>query len=307
MKAKKIQIAVLLASAIFIPACAYIVLPEGLINQEIADGSEFWSGEVTNVGNSEAGDLHIDLAVRNDSGDWSTMQALPGKPAVLRNSDGSTVNCDTVYVSTGGHRFAPGFQMRGYTTDENGEIMTQLLYVECAGAEANPGSMLSIDYESFSGELDDYAPEANRTQGKIELNLDEIATDLIYPVAHDVDGLIKDSGVSITALSDNVISLQEVQRMDDGLQFTWQNFNPTNFALKTHIGTPPVIGSDGIIYGPYETLDMVPVPLTPANEGMEWTTEVAVPEDITGFYILLSVESKKPRTYLNYVIDITDQ
>jgi hypothetical protein len=40
---------------------------------------------------------------------------------------------------------------------------------------------------------------------------------------------------------------------------------------------------------------------------MEWTTEVVVPKDGKGFYILLSVESKKPRTYLNYVIDISDK
>ncbi|MGB5844313.1 MAG: hypothetical protein WBG94_07710 [Anaerolineales bacterium] len=307
MKAKEIQIAVLLAFAIFISACAYIVLPEGLANKEVVDGSEFWSAEVINVSKSEAGDLHIDITIRNDSGGWSTMQAVSDKPAVLTTSDGSNVNCDTVFVGTGGHRFAPGFQMRGYTTGKNDDINTQLLYVECKGAEADAGSKLSIDYVSFSGELDDYDPEANRTQGNIELNLDEIATDLTFPVSDAVDGIIQDSGVSITALSDNVITLQDVQRTENGFQFTWQNFNPTKFALKTHIGTPPVIGSDGIIYGPYETLDMVSVPLTPANENMQWTTEVAVPEDITGFYILLSAESKKPRTYLQYAIDITEK
>lgn len=307
MKAKQIQYAVLLICAIFIPACAYIVLPEGLATQEVEDGSEFWTAAVTNVGKSEAGDLHIDITIRNDSGDWSTMHSIPNKPAVLTTSDGSKVNCETVFIGTGGHRFAPGFQMRGYTTEENDAENPQLLYVECEGAEAGSGSKLSIDYESFGGELDDYAPEANRTQGRLELNLDEIATDLTYPVGNPVDGLIQESGVSITALSDNVITLQDVQRSEDGLVFTWQNYNPTKFALKTHIGTPPVIGSDGIIYGPYETLDMVPVPLTPANESMQWTTEVAVPEGSTGFYILLSAESKKPRTYLNYAIDITDQ
>jgi hypothetical protein len=77
--------------------------------------------------------------------------------------------------------------------------------------------------------------------------------------------------------------------------------------LKTHIGIPPVIGEDGIIYGAYVTIDMPEVPLTPAESKVEWTTEVAVPEEISGLYILLSVESKKPRTYLNYLLDITDR
>jgi hypothetical protein len=164
-----------------------------------------------------------------------------------------------------------------------------------------------IDYVSFSGILDDYDPEANKTEGLLELNLDEVVTDLTYPVAAPVDGLIQEAGQSIIGLSDNEVTLLDVQRTDAGFQFTWQNLNPTKFPLKTHIGTPPVIGSDGIIYGLYETLDIVPIPITPANEKVEWTTEVEVPGDVKGFYILLSVESKKPRTYVNYALDITDK
>jgi hypothetical protein len=122
-----------------------------------------------------------------------------------------------------------------------------------------------------------------------------------------MEGLIQDSGLPITALSENVISLQDVQRSPEGFQFTWQNTNPSKFALKTHIGIPPVIGEDGIIYGEYVTMDMPEVPLTPAEGSVEWTTEVSVPEDVGGLYILLGVESKKPRTYLFYVLDITDQ
>jgi hypothetical protein len=139
------------------------------------------------------------------------------------------------------------------------------------------------------------------------IKLDEVATDLIYPIASSVEGLVQSMDIQITALSDNVISLQEVQRTETGFVFTWQNFNPTKFPLRTHIGTPPVIGADGIIYGIYETLDIVPIPVTPAKENMQWTTEVVAPAETSGFYILLSVESKKPRTYINYVIDISDK
>jgi len=309
MNVRKMLILVLLVFPFFTFACVYIVLPEGLEPPEVVEGSELkvWNAVVTNVGESDAGDLHVDITIRNDTGDWSTMQAVADRPAVFTTSDGKTTNCDTVFVGTGGHRLAPGFQTRGYTAGEESEPKTQLLYVECKGAVAAPGSSLSIKYISFGGILDDYDPEANKAEGMLELNLDEVVTDLTYPIASPVDGLVQDAGVSITGLSDNVVTLRDVQRTEAGFQFTWENFNPTKFPLKTHIGTPPVIGTDGIIYGLYETLDIVSVPITPANEKMEWNTEVAVPQDVKGFYILLSVESKKPRTYVNYALDITDK
>lgn len=309
MNVRKTLIAVLLACAFFSFACVYVVLPEGLETQEaVVEGSEFkvWNAVVTNVGKSDAGDLHIDITIRNDTGDWSTMHSVTDKPAVL-TSAGKTVNCDTVFMGTGGHRLAPGFQMRGYTSEQDGVLETQLLYVECKGTEAVAGATLSIEYVSFSGILDDYDPEANKAEGTFELKLDEVATDLTYPVATTVDGLIQEPGVSMTGLSENVVTLLDVQRTDTGLQFKWQNFNPTKFPLKTHIGIPPVIGADGIIYGVYETIDMAPIDITPSNANMEWTTDVAIPQDVKGCYILLSVESKKPRTYVNYVLDISDK
>jgi hypothetical protein len=306
MNVRKMLIPALLVYAFFSFACVYIVLPEGL---EAVDGSEsgVWNAVVTNVGKSDTGDLHIDITIRNDTGDWSTMQAVADQPAVLTTSDGKTTNCDTVFVGTGGHRLAPGFQMRGYTDGKKGELTTQLLYIECQGAEAAPGSKLLIEYVSFGGILDDYDPEANKAEGTLELNLDEVVTDLTYPIASAVDGLIQKPGTSITGLSDNVVTLLDAARTDTGFQFKWQNFNPTKFPLKTHIGTPPVIGSDGVIYGLYESLDIVPIPITPANENMEWTTEVVVPQDVKGFYILLGVESKGPRNYVFYVLDISDK
>jgi len=310
MNVKKILIRILLAYTFFISACVYIVLPEGLEDPGSAEngaGSGVWSALTTNVGKSESSDLHIDIAIRNDTGDWSTMQAVANKPAVLTASDGKTTNCDTVFIGTGGHRLAPGFQARGFTSRTEGDLETQTLYVECKDADASAGAKLAIDYVSFSGNLDDYDLEANKAEGVLELNLDEVVTDLTYPIGSPVDGLILDAAEGITGLSDNVVTLLDVQRTDTGFQFTWQNFNPTKFPLKTHIGTPPVIGADGIIYGFYETLDIVSIPITPANAKVEWTTEVAVPKDVNGFYILLSVESKRPRTYVNYVLDITDK
>lgn len=308
MKPKNILTLALLAYAIVSFACIYIVLPEGVEAPKAAqEGHEQkgWYGYVTNVSQTAAGDLRIDITIRNDTGEWSTMRAVEGKPAILTGG-GKSTNCETVFVGTGGHRFAPGFQMRGYTAGKKSAPETQLLYVECKGAQAESGAKLVVEYVSFQGELDDYKPEEKKTTGTLELSLDDVAASLTYPIAEPVDGLILESGSSITGLSDNVVTLLGVQRGASGFQFTWQNFNPTKFPLKTHIGIPPVIGTDGIIYGLYETIDLADVPLTPPNSNVEWTTEVAVPQDVDGFYILLSVESKKPRTYLNYALEIGD-
>lgn len=306
---RKLPVLILLISSLFTFACVYIVLPEGLEapGSGSGAGSGVWRGVVTNVGRSDAGDLRIDVTIRNDSGDWSTMRSMPGKPAILTTADGKTISCDTVFIGTGGHRFAPGFQTRGYTTGTKNDPQIQPLYVECKDVTESAGSKLTINYESFNGILDDYDPLANKVNGTLELDLDEVVTDLTYPIAESIEGLIRNPGEGIVGLSENVITLLDVRRTDRGFEFDWQNFNPTKFPLKTHIGTPPVIGRDGIIYGVYETLDIAEIPLTPPNENAQWTTEVAVPNDVNGFYILLSVESKKPRTYINYVLDISEK
>jgi len=308
MVLKKLRILAILICAMITFSCVYIVVPDD-IDMSGGKGSDSlgWSALVTSADTLENGTLHVEVTIRNDTGDWSKMEALPDKPAVLETEEGDMINCDTVNISTGGHRLAPGFQMRGYSMMNADQVSTQLLYVECNGVDGKVGSELTVNYESFQGDLDDYAPNANQQEGELKIDLGEINTDLVYPIAESIEGLILKSDQSITALSENVVTLKDIQRSDTGFQFTWQNFNPSKFPLKTHIGTPPVIGEEGIIYGVYETLDMVDVPITPALENMEWLTEVAVPKEEKGFYILLSVESKKPRTYVNYAIDISDK
>ena len=184
--------------------------------------------------------------------------------------------------------------MRGYSTGKMEEPETQLIYVECKGADAAPGSKLLIDYVAYGGILDDYTPDANETEGTLEIDLDKITPDLVYPIATPVEGLIQEPGVSITGLSDNVVTLLDTQRTDTGLEFTWQNFNPSKFPLKTHIGTPPVIGADGILYGVYESLDIAPIPITPPKGNMQWTTEVKVPQDVKG--LLYPAERRDEQT-----------
>jgi hypothetical protein len=262
---------------------------------------------VTNAGRSDAGDLHIDLTIRNETGEWSAMQAAAAKPAVLTAGNGKTIKCDTVFVGTGGHRLAPGFQMRGYIAGTKAEPRTQLIYVECKGAEAAAGSTLTIDYSYVTGEYNYYYPDTNKVDSTLEVKLDQVATDLKYPVAGTVEGSIQKPGTDIIAINDVVLILTGVERTDTGLLFKWQTSNPGEYPTYVHVGNPPVIGADGIVYGFYETPDIVSVPITPAGDRAEWTTETAAPQDVKGLYILLSVESKKQRLFVNYAVDITDK
>ncbi len=304
MSIKKALIPVLVC-ALLLSACAYIVLPEeeGGLSSNASKG---WSAVVTNVGRSDAGDLRIDLTIRNETADWSAMQAEADKPPVL-TAGGKTTNCDTVFVGTGGHRLAPGFQMRGYTGGTKAEPKIQMIYVECKGAQAAPGAKLSFEYVYFTGQYNYYEPEANKANGKIELNLDKVVKDAKYPVASPAAGLIQKPDAKITALNDCVLTLTDVARTDKGIQFKWLNTNPGEYPTYVHIGNPPVIGAEGILYGFYETPDIASVPVTGAGKTAEWTTDVAVPKDAKGLYILLSVESGKQRLYANYAVDITTQ
>jgi hypothetical protein len=307
MTVKKVLVPVLLACTLFIYACAYIVLPEGLEASDAAGkGSNGWSAVVTNVGKSETGDLHIDITIQNETGDWSAMKATDGKPAVL-TSDGKSTNCDTVFVGTGGHRLAPGFQMRGYVAGTKWEPMLQFIYVECAGAEAMTGSKLSIPYTYVTGQYNYYEQDKNKVDDKLELNLDEVVTDQVYPLIEQAGGLAQEVDAEIVALNKIILTLKDVQRTDNGLQFSWEALNPGEYPTYVHIGNPPVIGLDGILYGFYETPDIVSVPIIPADAKAEWSTVVPVPQEVRGLYIMLSVETGKARLFANYAVDITDK
>jgi hypothetical protein len=314
MISRKVLLPILLAYALFSMSCAYIVLPAGLEAQEASGkGSGGWSALPTSISASEDGDLRIELALRNDTGDWSAMSAMAGEPAVLE-SGGQTVDCETVFVGTGGHRFAPGFQLSAFTAGTKAEPEIQPVYVECAGAEAAPGAVLTIPYSYVTGQYNYYEQDKNLVESRLEISLDAAADEvageasgLEYPVAEPMDGLVQSPDVEITALNKVVLKLVDVQRTDQGFQFTWSAFNPGEYPTYVHIGTPPVIGADGVLYGYYETPDIVTVPIIPAGGEAEWTTEVAVPAEVGNFYILLSVETGKARLFANYAVDISGE
>ena len=47
------------------------------------------------------------------------------------------------------------------------------------------------------------------------------------------------------------------------------------------------------------------MPITGAGSTAEWTTEVAVPSEVQGLYMLLSVETGKQRYFVHQALDIT--
>ena len=265
-----------------------------------------WIALATKIGTSDGGDLHIDLTILNETAEWSAMQAVAGKPAVLVAGDGNTSDCYTVFVSTGGYRLAPGFQMKGFTVGTEAEPKTQLIYVECKGAKAVPGSKLSIDVSYVTGQYNYYDKTATEADTKLEVDLDKVATDLKYPIATPVEGLIQKLGDKITGLNEVTLTLADVQRTDKGFEFKWQALNPSQYPSSLHVGPPPVLGEDGILYGFYQDPGSVSAPLTSPGKTTEWMTTVNAPKDVKGFYIMVSVETGT-RLFTNYAIDISDK
>lgn len=304
MKQRNARMACLAAPLLFSLACAYIVLPQGL-EDETAE-SKGWRAIPTGITTTDAGAVRIDLALLNETGDWSAMKASEGAPAML-HADGVDRECETVFVGTGGHRVAPGFQLQGYIAGTKSEPMAQSVYVECPGAAPAAGSTLSINYSYVTGQYNYYEQDKGLVEASLEVDLGQVAEGLSFPVGDPVDGLIQDPSTVIEAINKVALELTDVQRTPDGLEFTWKTTNPGEYPSYVHIGNPPVIGEDGVVYGFYETPDIVSVPITAAGDVAEWKTQVAVPADVHGLYILLSVETGKARLFANYAIDVSDR
>jgi hypothetical protein len=290
--------------ALALAGCGYIVVPgDDSSPTPVATGS--WVVVATKV-DGASGDLRVDLAIHNETGSWSAMQLATTAKPTLTTSDGTSSDCATAFVGTGGTRLAPGFQMRGYTGGTKAKPVLQPLFVECKGVTAAPGEKLTISYTYVTGEFNYYSPAAP-VSAKLEVELDKVAADLKYPVADPVEGLIEKPGTRIVAINKADLVLTSATRTADGLKFAWETSNPTAYPTYVHIGIPPVIGSDGIIYGFYESPHLADTPITPAGEKADWTTVLAVPKDVTGLYVLVSVEAKQQKNFVSHVIDITDK
>jgi hypothetical protein len=304
MGKKKLLIPIMLCG-LFCFGCAYIVVPADLLVTETTTESLGWSGAITNTENTAAGDLHIDLAIRNDTLDWSAMYVEEGKPAILTTSDGKEIKCDTVMLSTGDNRVAPGFQIRGYTAGTRKEPVTQLLYVECKGTAASQGSTLAIDYSYITGPYDLHIPSIPVNDTMV-LNLDQVSGDLVYPIVTPDAVVINKLGDKIVAINNFKLSLTDAKRTNTGLEFSWLAENPSDYPNYVHIGAPPVVGSDGIIYGKYQDPSIADGTIALPKGTAEWTTTVIVPEEVTNLYIMVSVETRQSKYFVSHVIELTD-
>jgi hypothetical protein len=293
-----------IAAALLLAGCGYIVTPEDQSTPTPAIQGA-WTAVATKV-DAAAGGLHVDITISNDTGAWSAMQATAGAPAVLKTGDGKSTDCASVFVGTGGTYLAPGFRIRGYTGGTKAKPETQLLYVECAGAAAATGSKLSVTYSYVTGDFNYYRPPTPAT-AKLDIDLDKVAADLTYPIATAVAGVIEPADTTITAINNSTLVLKTATRTADGLDLAWETTNPTEYPVYVHIGNPPVVGSDGVIYGFYESPHLADTPITPAGQSAHWTTKAPAPKDAVGLYILVMVESKQQKTFVNHAIDITDK
>ena len=303
-KKRFVLITVLLMAVVMATGCRGIRRQVGATPTPAAGATttaKGWSLIPINVTKSATGDLHVDLAARNDSGAWSSMAAAE-KPASLTTKDGKNVSCDTVQVSTGGHYLPPGFQVRGYTLKGD---KTQTLYVECKGAEPSGGSRLSIPYSFVTGEYDYYAQDKTKVETQFDVDLDKTSSNLTYPGTPSSEAKAQPIATPITALNKCTLANTGVARTGDTILFQWKVTNPGEYDTKVHIGAPPVLGSDGILYGVRVSPDIVDQPFAPPAAAAEFKTQVSVPQSVTGLYLLLSVEQSRERLFANYLIDLT--
>jgi len=212
-----------------------------------------------------------------------------------------------VFVDAAGWYLPPGFVMRGYTGGSMAKPATQPLSVECAGVTKAPGETLTVNYSYIVGPFNYYVPSQIKT-GTLQLGLDTVITDPKYPVAQQGETLkVEKPGETIGAINGATVTLTDVKRTDTGFDFAWESTNPTNYPVYVHIGQPPVIGTDGILYGFYRSPHLASAPITPSKGDAAWTTTVAAPSDVSGFYILLPVETQQQKYFVDHVLDITDK
>ena len=74
-----------------VAACDYVVLPPEP-SSPASTGSLGWTAVVTGIGETDGGGLLLELAIANETGDWSAMAAVAGQPATLTASDGAGIS-----------------------------------------------------------------------------------------------------------------------------------------------------------------------------------------------------------------------
>jgi hypothetical protein len=316
MKLGKI-LAVACAVGLVATACGYIVPPIEEITPPPAFKDLGWAGTVNGVSSANGG-LHVDLSIENRTGDFSAMDVTKSKASVT--SGGSKTDCGTVFVGTSpfvnnaGWFIPSGFAMSGYTKGPVTKQVKQALYVECAGVSPAAGQKLVIDYTYITGPFNYYVASDKHT-AEMTLDLGKVVKGQKYPVSEaNIGATIEKFDAVLEGINHLTVQLKDAKRTDTGLEFTWEVNNPIagQDHAYMHIGYPPVLGSDGILYGPYVSPHQATYGdngtdlRAPALGKVTFTTTVTVPKEVTGLYVIVPEETKQAKYFVDHVIDITN-
>ena len=187
MNVKKFITLFLIACTFLSSACVYIVLPEDMeVIGGAGTGGEpgVWTGVVTNVSRSEAGDLHVDV---DDTERYWRLEHDAGRGR--QTGDAHDQRWKNHFFAIrflsvpAGIDWLPVFKCAVTPLGKMVRLQPQPLYVECKGATAAAGSNSRSTMKVLAEFWMTMTPEANKTEGTLELNLDEVVTDLTYPIA----------------------------------------------------------------------------------------------------------------------------
>ena len=203
----------------------------------------------------------------NETGNWSAMQVASSGAVALTTGDGKTATCATAFVGTGGNE--PGARLpdaRLYRRHEGEAGRPSSLYVECAGRRAGgrleAGDRLLVRDRRVQLLL---AVRAGRAPSSRSTSTRSPRTSRTRS-RDPVEGLVEKPTDPIEAI--NKCDADPDDRRPGrptGSKFAWHTENPTAYPTYVHIGMPPVIGSDGVIYGFYESPHLADTPITPGR------------------------------------------
>ena len=294
--------AIAVGCALAVAGCGYVVIPEAAATPTPAIAVGQWSAMATAVQAVDGG-LQADVALRNDTGAWSAFEIADTGAVTLVDASGGRTPCGTAFVGTGGQSLAPGLIIRGYTAGTKSKPVTQLLSVTCEGAAMAAGSGLEVAYSYTAGDFNYYRPVPPRT-ATLRVDLDTLVQPT-YPGTPAEGLVVAKIGEPIEAINDNTLTLTAVERTAEGFEFSWHTENPTKYPVYVHIGIPPVVGSDGIIYGRYISPHRADTPITPAGGFADWTTSVDVPADVQGLFVMPAVETEQQKNFRSHAIDLS--
>ena len=232
--------AMLVVCAVVLGACGYIVTPGRREQPRRQQTAGVWTAIATAVTQTPAGDLHVDLAIRNDTGDWSAMSVAPSGAVSLTTGDGKT---EPVRDRLRGHRrHEPGPRLpdaRLHRRHEGRAGRPSCSTSSAPGRRRQPDrGWPSATRTSRASSTTTRRPRPRAAGSRSTWT--SSAADLTYPVAEPVDGLVQKASDPIEAINKCVLTLTSATRTDTGLEFAWHTENPTAYPTYVHIGTPPV-------------------------------------------------------------------